>query len=224
MVHATNIQVQIRRLLMRCMIGKAVNIIKKMQTLLYHILARKKKLLNVCFISIFLLLSRAENVTSKYTRFCCRPGRTTGRFIGVWNTYSYERLKKTFRVSRRTFQFIPSRIRQFLQRDTLNKEPSSGERLKIPQLWSKNVTFRLGCVDSQGKSLWYDIVDFLFCQEFMTSSFSENDTLRWFLPVVIMWISERTENPKKHSVYSARDNPVYFEMNISIFSSQGCKG
>ena len=94
-----------------------------MQTLLNHILARRKKPINVCFITLLLLLSRAENATPKYTRSCRRLGRNTGWFICFWNTYSEERFNKTFQLSRGKFQFILSRIRYVLQRDTVSEEP-----------------------------------------------------------------------------------------------------
>ena len=53
-------------------------------------------------------------------------------FNYVWSKYSEERFKKTFRISRSTFQFILGRIRHVLERDTINKEPISLEcRLAI---------------------------------------------------------------------------------------------
>ena len=45
----------------------------------------------------------------------------------VWSTYSDERFKKTFRISRATFQFILQRIRHVLDRDTVTEEPISPE-------------------------------------------------------------------------------------------------
>lgn len=96
-IDATYRQVRIRRLLLQSMMGKAVIRRKKMQTLLHHILARSKKLLNVCkFITLLLLLPRADNATLKYTRFCRHLERNTGWFICVWNTYSEEHFNKTF--------------------------------------------------------------------------------------------------------------------------------
>lgn len=100
---ATNRQVRIRRLLLQSMMGKAVIRREKMQTLLHHILARRKKLLNVCFITLVLFLSRAENATPKYTRSCCHLGRKTGSSSCVWNTYSSGK-----------YQFILSRMRHTL--------------------------------------------------------------------------------------------------------------
>ena len=103
-----------------------------MHTALHLMLTRRQQLLNVCFLTLLLLFSRLENATPKYTRSCRRLGRNMGWFNCVWNTYSEERFKKTFRVSRGTFQFILSRIRHVLQRDTVNEDPISLEcRLAI---------------------------------------------------------------------------------------------
>ncbi|XP_015770172.1 PREDICTED: uncharacterized protein LOC107348634 [Acropora digitifera] len=53
-------------------------------------------------------------------------------FNYVWSKYSEERFKKTFRISRSTFQFILGRIRHVLERGTISKEPISLEcRLAI---------------------------------------------------------------------------------------------
>ena len=46
-------------------------------------------------------------------------------FNCVWYTYSEEQSKKTFRISRSTFQYILSRIRHIHERDTINEEPIS---------------------------------------------------------------------------------------------------
>ena len=45
----------------------------------------------------------------------------------MWNSYSDERFKKTFRVSRNTFNFILNRIRHDLERETVNEDPISPE-------------------------------------------------------------------------------------------------
>ena len=55
-----------------------------------------------------------------------------GWFNLVWSTYSDERFKKTFRISRATFQFILQRIRHVLDRDNVTEELISPEfRLAI---------------------------------------------------------------------------------------------
>ena len=45
----------------------------------------------------------------------------------VWNVYSEDRFKKTFRVSRATFRYILSRIKHKLERKTLCEDPVSPE-------------------------------------------------------------------------------------------------
>ena len=50
----------------------------------------------------------------------------------VWNSYTDERFKKTFRISKNTFKFILSRIRNDLERQTINEDPITPEcRLAI---------------------------------------------------------------------------------------------
>lgn len=102
-----------------------------MQTLFHYMVTRRRQLVNVCLVTVLLLLSQ-ENVSSEYSRSCRRFGRNMGWFNCVWNTYSEERFKKTFRISRGTFHFILNRIRHVLQRVTVTEEPISPEcRLAI---------------------------------------------------------------------------------------------
>ena len=67
------------------------------------------------------LFISSENAVS--VRSCRRLPRNNGWFDHVWNTYSDTRLKKTFRVSKATFNFILGRIEHDLQRDTVAEEP-----------------------------------------------------------------------------------------------------
>ena len=67
------------------------------------------------------LLISSENAVS--VRSCRRLPRNNGWFDHVWNTYSHTRFKKTFRVSKATFNFILGRIEHDLQRDTVAEEP-----------------------------------------------------------------------------------------------------
>ena len=60
-----------------------------------------------------------------FVRCCRRLQRNYGWWKLVWSTYSDERFKKAFRVSRTTFSFILSRVRHKLERKTL--EPVSPE-------------------------------------------------------------------------------------------------
>lgn len=102
-----------------------------MQTLFHYMVTRRRQLVNVCLVTVLLLLSR-ENASPEYSCSCRRFGRNMGWFNCVWNTYSEERFKKTFRISRGTFHFILNRIRHVLQRVTVTEEPISPEcRLAI---------------------------------------------------------------------------------------------
>ena len=108
--------------MLRSMMNKSVMRRKKLQT-------RRRRVLNVCFRTLLFLFSRRGNATPKCTRSCRRLRRNMGWFNCLWNTYSEERFKKTFRVSRGTFQFI---LRHVLERDTVNEDPISPEcRLAI---------------------------------------------------------------------------------------------
>ena len=95
-----------------------------MQNVLSYVVARRRLLTNVCLLTLLLLLSR-RNATC--TRSCRRLGRNLGWFNLVWTTYSDERFKKTFRVSRGTFNLILARIWHVLERDTVSEEPISPE-------------------------------------------------------------------------------------------------
>ena len=80
----------------------------------------KRKLLLIIFILTTLLISAEKAVA---VRSCRRLQRNNGWFDHVWNTYSETRFKKTFRVSKATFNFILSRIEHDLQRDTIAEDP-----------------------------------------------------------------------------------------------------
>ena len=97
-----------------------------MQITLNYLLSRRKRLLNVCFLSLVLVMTRA-NIAVTQNRSCHRLQRNTGWFDLVWSHYSDKLFKKTLRVSRETFNFILSRIRHILERDTVSEEPISSE-------------------------------------------------------------------------------------------------
>lgn len=99
-----------------------------MQTTINHLTARRRRLLQVSFIILLLALSR-RNVNTRVPRLrsCRRLGRNTGWWEKVCSTYSDARFKKTFRVSRSTFNFILNRIRHVLERKTVTEEPISPE-------------------------------------------------------------------------------------------------
>ena len=104
---------------------------KRLETLLHTVVARRKFLVNLCLIGLLLSLSR-KIATPLYNRSCRRLVRNVGWFDMIWTHYSDARFKKTFRISRATFQFILQRIRHVLDRDTVTEEPISPEcRLAI---------------------------------------------------------------------------------------------
>ena len=56
-----------------------------------------------------------------------RLERNTGWWNMVWNTYSPDRFKKTFRVSRETFEYLLNRIRPSLERQSITEDAISLE-------------------------------------------------------------------------------------------------
>ena len=65
-----------------------------------------------------------ENATERrFYRSCRHLMRNNGSCELVWNSYSDKRLKKTFRISKNTFNFILSCICHELERKTLNEDP-----------------------------------------------------------------------------------------------------
>ena len=123
--------------MLRSMMNKSVMRRKKLHTALHLMLTRRRRVLNVCFLTLLFLFSRGGNATPKCTRSCRRLRRNMGWFNCVWNNYSEERFKKPFRLSRGTFQFILSRIRHVLERDTVNEDPIS------PECWLAICLYRL---------------------------------------------------------------------------------
>ena len=104
---------------------------KRLQTILHTVVARRKFLLNLCIIGLLLSLSR-KIATPHHNRSCRRLARNVGWFDMIWTKYSDARFKKTFRISRATYQFLLQRIRHVLDRETVTEEPISAEcRLAI---------------------------------------------------------------------------------------------
>ena len=102
-----------------------------MQMGLHHLLSRRRHILHVCFLVLFLISQQRSNITT-VPRSCRRLSRNTGWWEKVWTTYSDARFKKTFRISRSTFNFILNRIGPFLSRQTVTEEPLPPElRLAI---------------------------------------------------------------------------------------------
>ena len=92
---------------------------------------QRNLMIKALFLATILLISNNESRRCA-SRIARRLPRNTGWWQTVWNTYSEKRFKQTFRVSRKTFNFILSRIHHKLERQTLCEEPVSPEfRLAI---------------------------------------------------------------------------------------------
>ena len=98
-----------------------------MQLLLGNLVARRRQVLNVVWL-LLLLISQRNNITvPRSIRSCRWLNRNTGWWDKAWNNYSEARFKKTFRVSRSTFNFILNRIEPFITKQTVTEEPISAE-------------------------------------------------------------------------------------------------
>ena len=98
-----------------------------MQLLLRNLVARRRQVLNVALLLLLLVSQRNNTTVPRSIRSCRRLNRNTGWWDKAWNTYSEARFKKTFRVSRSTFNFILNRIEPFITKETVTEEPISAE-------------------------------------------------------------------------------------------------
>ena len=94
----------------------------KMQLALNNLAARRRRVLNLACL-VLLLISHRNVTVPRPVRSCRRLKRNSGWWENVCNTYSDARFKKTFRVSRGTFNFILRRIEPFLIWQTVTEEP-----------------------------------------------------------------------------------------------------
>ena len=99
---------------------------KTLQKLLNTAVARRRKIIEVGLFILFLTFNIERNKT--VIRSCRRFVRNGGWWETVWNQYSDERFKKTFRVSRYTFQYILGKIRHKLEKETVTEAPISPEQ------------------------------------------------------------------------------------------------
>ena len=90
---------------------------------------RRRRIALLLSLAGILLLSRKQNLATEmvHVRSCRRLLRSNGWWEMVWTTYTDERFKKTFRISKNTFSFILNRIRNDLERQTVNEDPISPE-------------------------------------------------------------------------------------------------
>ena len=95
------------------------------------VLQQRQLMLKALLLAIMLLVS--DNGERKsYIRSTRRVPRNTGWWQMVSSSYDDKRFKQTFRVSRKTFDFILCKIRHKLERQTVCEEPISAEfRLAI---------------------------------------------------------------------------------------------
>ena len=94
----------------------------QMQLALNNLVAGRKRFFNLAFLLV-LLISQRNITVPRPVRSCRRLKRNTGWWGNICNTYSDARFKKTFRVSRDTFNFILNRIAPFLTRQIVTEEP-----------------------------------------------------------------------------------------------------
>lgn len=96
-----------------------------LQTTMAYTITRRRRMIKVCLLVLLLLLSQEDSKV--YHRSCRRIQRNQGWWDLTWSTYTDERFKKTFRIRKATFEFILSRIRHILERQTVCEEPISPE-------------------------------------------------------------------------------------------------
>ena len=88
-------------------------------------LSGRRLILEACLLAT--VISQSCTLFRSRYRSCRRLLRNSGWWSLVWSTYSDERFKKTFRVSKKTFNHILSRIRHKLERKTVCEDPISPE-------------------------------------------------------------------------------------------------
>lgn len=92
-------------------------------SLLITAIKRKRLQILMGLLSLLTIVSQSREVH----RSCRRLTRNNGWWELVWKSYTDDRFKRTFRVSKDTFTFIPGRIRHDLERKTVNEDPISPE-------------------------------------------------------------------------------------------------
>lgn len=103
-----------------------------MYVMLENLVARRRRILNVALL-VLLQISQFNSITvPSPVRSCHRVKRNTGWWNKLCNTYSDARFKKTFRLSRSTFNYILNRIEPFIVKQTVTEDPISADlRLAI---------------------------------------------------------------------------------------------
>ncbi|EDO34404.1 predicted protein [Nematostella vectensis] len=97
---------------------------------------RRQLLLRLLFLSSLILNATHNNAVVRY-RSVRRFPRNVGWFQLVWSSYSDNRFKNTFRVSRTTFTFLLERIRPNLERDTVTETPIDSQYAFIDRVYNR---------------------------------------------------------------------------------------
>ena len=97
------------------------------RAILLLVVGRRHVLLRVTGLLVELLTILEESNSVPNPRSGRRLRRNGGWWDLVWTTYSDERFKKTFHVSKGTFQFILERLYASLKKETVTEEPISPE-------------------------------------------------------------------------------------------------
>ena len=89
------------------------------------VLMRKRFIVRLCLLTCLLLQLSEDEISAR------RP-RSSGWWELVWASYDEGRFKKTFRVSRNTFNLILKSLRPDIEKDFVTEQPVSAEcRLAI---------------------------------------------------------------------------------------------
>ena len=94
-----------------------------MHAALNYALERRRLLVRLSSVINSLLVKEKRTVN----RSCRRLPRNTGWWDQIWQTYSDTRFKKTFRISRSTFNYILDNIKDEITHDIINEQPVSAE-------------------------------------------------------------------------------------------------
>ena len=108
---------EIRNVVIYNYIKRKVSQLKRRRQIVSYIAqvtACRKRLLKAKLLSLKELLVRENKPKTKRVRYCRRHLRNTGWQETVNSEYSDERFKQTFRVSRKTFNFLLSKIEHYI--------------------------------------------------------------------------------------------------------------
>ena len=96
------------------------------------VLMRKRFIVRLCLLTCLLLQSSEDELSARRPRSCRRSHKNTDWWELVWASYDEGRFKKTFRVSRNTFNLILKSLRPDIEKDFVTEQPVSAEcRLAI---------------------------------------------------------------------------------------------